>query len=214
MKKLYKTIFLILLLTLLSLNFLVVNVYAQSEREELLEILDEYKDDLGDLKEFKQVLDKLNDDVSSATTVDDDLKQRLSSDVNELTSISGMNPLIANVLEIELQSQIENLTDSNIDEFREEVSVLKEWADKQVGADNNKNNNEQNNTNELNTLNKTVENSSSENKNSVVNVVEVQNVSSYKTLPYAGKINIALIVIIIIINAVFCIIKYKKLRGI
>lgn len=212
MKKLYKTIFLILLLTLLSINCLVIDVYAQSEREELLEILDEYKDDLGDLKEFKQVLDKLNDDVSSATTVDDDLKQRLSSDVNELTSISGMNPLIANVLEIELQSQIENLTDSNIDEFREEVSVLKEWADKQVGADNN--NNEQNNTNELNTLNKTVENSSSENKNSVVNVVEVQNVSSYKTLPYAGKINIALIAIIIIINAVFCIIKYKKLRGI
>lgn len=210
MKKLYKTIFLILLCTLLSINFLSMDVYAKSEREELLELLDEYKDDVGDFGELKQVVDKTYDDLYSATTVDEDLKERLRSHVEELTKVSGMNPLIANVLEIEIQSQIDNLTDSNIDEVREEISVIKEWTDKNYEE----NNNEKNNINELNISNKVVDNSASGNKNTVINVSGNQNVASYKTLPFAGKINITLLAIIIIINIVFCIIKYKNLKGI
>lgn len=212
MKKFYKIIFLIALFILIIINCSITDVYAQSEREELLELLDDYKEDLGDLTEFKQVIDKIYDDLYSSTKVDDSLKEKLNTDIDALTDVTNIDPLMATVLEIELKSQVNNLTDSNIDEMREEISILKEWADKQVASNDNNNNEENkpdipgetNKPSETDVPNKPVDNSTTTNQNS--------NESLLNKLPYAGKINISLMLIVLIIISLFCIIKYRQFK--
>lgn len=214
MKKLCKIVFLITFFILIIINCLIIDVYAQSEREELLELLDDYKEDFGDLTEFKQVIDKVYDDLYSTDKVDDNLKNKLNSDIDALTKVTNINSLLAHVLVVELKSQVNNLTDSNIDEMREEISIIKEWTDKQVGNNDNNNNDNNNNVdNELdepsgstNVPNKPVDNSpptSQKTDESLLN-----------KLPYAGKINVGLALIILIIVALFSTIKYKQFKEI
>lgn len=211
MKRVYKIIFLILLIILLIMICSTPYVYAKTEREELLELLDEYKDELGNLTELKEVVDAIYDDLYSATSVDEDLKARLNSHIEDLKNVSDINPLILNVLEIEIQSQINNLTDSNIDDMREEISVIKEWTDKQVGSIDNNEENKPDIDDNIYDAEETEKNNSV--TTSTSNISESQNTSVINKLPFAGKLNISLIIIILIINIVFCIIKNKRLRG-
>lgn len=121
-------IMLLMILTLSSFQ----KSYASSEAEELVAVLDAYKDQLGDLEQFKNVIDQLYNDLNSATKVDDSLKQKLIEDINKLAEVEGINPLILQVLVEELTTQVNNLTDETLPEMQEEIRVIKEWADEQV----------------------------------------------------------------------------------
>ena len=127
----------IVILIVIGLNS--QTVYAKTEADELKELLDEYKDDLGDLKQFKNVVNETYKDLYDAAKVDDTLKQKLKKDVEKFNNIDGINPLIVSILDIELNSQIDNLTDDNIDDMKEEISVIKEWVDSNVDESSDKN---------------------------------------------------------------------------
>lgn len=146
-----KIICILMLFILIVMNFTIKDVYAASEEEELIALLNQYKNDLGDLEELKQAIDQTYNDVNSATSVDDNLKEKLNNDIDQLKNVNGINPLIANALEVELKSQIGNLTDENLEELKYEISIIKNWVDQQIAEDgttnNNNNNNENNNRN-------------------------------------------------------------------
>ncbi len=134
-----KTIAIILIVILIVIGLNSQTVYAKTEADELKELLDEYKDDLGDLKQFKNVVNETYKDLYDAAKVDDTLKQKLKKDVEKFNNIDGINPLIVSILDIELNSQIDNLTDDNIDDMKEEISVIKEWVDSNVDESSDKN---------------------------------------------------------------------------
>lgn len=58
MKKLNKNIFIIILLSFFVFSLLIPSSFAKTEKEELIELLDEYKSGFGDLSQFKQIVDK------------------------------------------------------------------------------------------------------------------------------------------------------------
>ena len=127
----------IILIFIMLLMILTVNVfqkvYASSEEAaELVAVLDAYKDQLGDLEQFKNVIDQVYNDLNSATKVDDNLKRKLIEDINKLSEVEGINPLILQVLVEELTTQANNLTDDTLPEMQEEIRIIKEWADEQV----------------------------------------------------------------------------------
>ena len=134
-----KIIAIILIVILIVIGLNSQTVYAKTEADELKELLDEYKDDLGDLKQFKNVVNETYKDLYDAAKVDDTLKQKLKKDVEKFNNIDGINPLIVSILDIELNSQIDNLTDDNIDDMKEEISVIKEWVDSNVDESSDKN---------------------------------------------------------------------------
>ena len=134
-----KIIAIILIVILIVIGLNSQTVYAKTEADELKELLDEYKEDLGDLKQFKNVVGETYKDLYDATKVDDTLKQKLKKDVEKFNNIDGINPLIVSILDIELNSQIDNLTDDNIDDMKEEISVIKEWVDSNVDESSDKN---------------------------------------------------------------------------
>lgn len=134
-----KIIAIILIIMLIVIGLNSQTVYAKTEADELKELLDEYKEDLGDLNQFKNVVDETYKDLYDATKVDDTLKQELKKDVEKFNNIDGINPLIVSILDIELNSQIDNLTDDNIDDMKEEISVIKEWVDSNVDESSDKN---------------------------------------------------------------------------
>ena len=98
MKKLNKNIFIIILLSFFVFSLLIPSSFAKTEKEELIELLDEYKSGLGDLSQFKQVVDKTYNDLNSADSVTDELKQTLKNDVNLLDNVSGIDSFILVVL--------------------------------------------------------------------------------------------------------------------
>ena len=104
MNKISRKVVCILLIFLLIIGIILVNnTYAatEEEKEELIALLDEYKDDMGDLNEFKEVMDNMYNDLDSATAVNDELKQKLNEDIDSMANITGINPLnIANRIEI------------------------------------------------------------------------------------------------------------------
>ena len=189
MRKLYKKTISILLITMLIFIGLQSQVaYAKTDAEELKDLLNEYEDDLGNLREFKAEVDETYNDLYTATKVDDTLKEKLRQDVEKFNNITGINPLIVSVLDIELNSQIDNLTDENIDDMREEISVIKEWADAKVGDTTTDTNPSDNNT---------------------------SNIIDDKTIPKAGiRCVIGIISLILIITAGIFVKKYRNLREI
>ncbi len=118
-----KIICILMVCSFIVISFVINNAYAATAEEELVQVLDEYKDDIGDIEAFGKVMDKLYQDISSATEVNDELKAKLKADVNELASVPDINPLILQILDVELKSQIENLDESN-------VSILKKDLEK------------------------------------------------------------------------------------
>lgn len=128
-----KIIFLILIFLVTFIWINTKETYASSEEvEELKEVLNEYENDLGDLNQFKEIMNTIYNDLNTATSVDATLKEKLNSDIDKISNIDGINPLIASVLDIEFKSQVENLTDENIGEMKEEFMALKEWADEKA----------------------------------------------------------------------------------
>lgn len=142
MKKFLNTnrkILFIMLIFLLTFMCTKVNVvYAKIDSKQLKELLVEYKDDLGDLKQLKVVIDETYNELKNATKVDDNLKQKLNTNISKFNDIDGINPLIKTVITIELKSQVNDLTNDNIGDMLEEITVIKEWIDNELGDSANK----------------------------------------------------------------------------
>lgn len=194
-----KIIYILLAVVLIMMSFLVTNVYALTDSEaELVQILTEYKNELGDLNQFKEVIDKMYNDINDATTVDDALKAKLAADIAELENINGINPLVLNVLEVELSSHIANLTNDNLDEVKQELAVIKGWIDSQVS--------ETPTTPDIPETPNTPDTSDKPVDSSVV---------KDSKLPQTGKsIVIVLVVLFLLVNIIICIKQYKKYKQI
>lgn len=121
----------ITLLIIVTWNSSHQKVYASTEAEQLTMLLDQYKNDIGNMEQFRAVIDELYNDLNSATEVNDELKAKLHKDIDMLAEVDGMNPLILNVLDVELRAQVDNLTDETLPEMKEMVLVIKQWADAQ-----------------------------------------------------------------------------------
>lgn len=242
MSKLIKKIgLMILLIMLLITSFSIKTVYAKTEEEELKELLDECKTDLGDLNEFKQVIDNVYNDLNSATTVDETLKTKLKADIKELSNVTGIDPLILASFDIEFNSQIDGLTDENLSEMQKEFAVMKEWVDEQPEINNSNNNNSNGNNNNIdndgnnNFTNQdedknqnVIDNSNKDNEddlsqlknnnkeNEIANNLQETNTELNDGLPKTGKNTVIMIsaIIIVLCVAIVSIIRYKKLKGI
>ena len=194
-----KILGILLISILIFASFRAPIVYGKTEADELKELLDEYEEDLGDLNQLKKVVDVTYNDLYTATKVDDALKEKLREDISNFENIDGINPLILSVLDIELNSQVNNLDDDNIDDMREEISVIKEWVDAKVGTsedDGKKDSN--NNVNKVDQSNPTIDPTTSGEK-----------------IPYAGAQNIIKILVVIAgISIIVFVIKYRELKEI
>lgn len=200
------TYILIGIIAITVILFTNTSVYATTEqdKQELIELLEEYKDSLGNLNQLKKVVDSIYDDLNSTDRVNDELKQKLNKDVEGLADVEGMSPLILQTLQIELQSQIEDLDDSNIDDVREEVKVIKGWVDNQVGASDSN----EDLTNKID---------SGVMQNITLNTVSNKNNFASSILPKAGNISTIIILVSIVVLTVVAIvsrIKYKEYKGI
>ena len=194
-----------------------------SERQELIDLLNEYKGDLGNLNEFKEVIDITYNDLYSTTTVDDTLKEKLREDIDLLDNVTDLNPLILTVLKVELNSQVDNLTDSNLEEMQEEISIIKEWTDEQLGISNTdtpNNNNDSNNNDDTNidnvpNTNEEQQNNDSDNQNTPI-TYQSQNMNQATTsLPYTGTSSIIIgFIILLSISMVVSIIRYKQFKDV
>lgn len=121
----------IILLIMITWNSFYQKVYASTESEQLTMLLDQYKDDIGNIEQFRSAVNQIYNDLNSATKVDNELKTKLNADIDKLSEVEGMNPLILNVLDVELRSQVENLTVDTLPQMKEEILVIKQWADAQ-----------------------------------------------------------------------------------
>lgn len=197
-----KIIYILLAVVLIMMSFLVTNVYALTDSEaELVQILTEYKNELGDLNQFKEVIDKMHNDINDATTVDDALKAKLAADIAELENINGINPLVLNVLEVELSSHIANLTNDNLDEVKQELAVIKGWIDSQVS--------------ETPTTPDIPEAPDTPNTPDTSDKPVDSSVVKDSKLPQTGKsIVIVLVVLFLLVNIIICIKQYKKYKQI
>ena len=193
-------------IVLCAIIFFSNNSYATTneEKEELISLLNEYKDDLGNLNQFKEVVDALYNDINSATTVTDELKEKLNEDIDKLSEVEGINPLILQTLQIELKSQVEDLDDSNLSEVKEEIKIIKDWVDENVENSNNSGDNTNNNQNNGNI------------NNGLISGIDANNYAN-KILPYAGGIKTVIILSIIAVLSIIAtvsIIKYKNFKDI
>lgn len=203
------TIILIVLLIVIGGN--VRPVFGKTESDELKELLDEYEEDLGDLSQFKTIVDETYNDLYNATKVDDTLKDKLRKDVEKFEKIDGINPLIVSVLDIELNSQINNLSDDNLDEMREEITAIKEWVDENVSDNSGSSDDDTTNGDDI----------SDDFDDDSEDIGGSSGISSGDTtiagtkLPRAGvRCFFSIIFIATIVLAIICIIKYRKLREI
>lgn len=219
----------IILICIFILTFISTSLFhsvlgvTASERQELIDLLNEYKGDLGNLNEFKEVVDITYNDLYSATTVDDTLKEKLREDIDLLDNVTDLNPLILTVLKVELNSQVDNLTDSNLEEMQEEISIIKEWTDAQLGISNTdtpNNNNDNNNNDDTNidnvpNTNEEQQNNDSDNQNTPI-TYQSQNMNQATTsLPYTGTSSIIIgFIILLSISMVVSIIRYKQFKDV
>ena len=212
-------IYVFILILMLAPLFCSVQAVTESERQDLIDLLNEYKEDLGNLSEFKEVVDKTYNDLYSATTVDDSLKETLREDIDLLDTVTDLNPLILTALKIELNSQVNILSDSNLEEMQEEISIIKEWTDEQVGVSNTETPNNNGNTNNMD--NDSNINTNDEQQNSYINnqgasTYQTQNTAQEPTsLPYTGANSIITIIIILLsISIIISIIRYKQFKDV
>lgn len=201
MKNINKKIFFLLLIFLVAFIGLKVNVVcASSEAEELKELLSENEENLGNLQQFKEVIDGMYNDLNEVTEVDEAFREKLKSDIDKLDDVDGINPLFKSVLDIELKAQADNLTNENIGEMREEILAMKEWTDDKVKDYVSNENGVDKENNIVQTTQK--------------NVTIDQSLSN-QSLPKAGIKNIiSILLILIVIGAIISIIKYIQLKEI
>ncbi len=212
MYKIHSKLFIIIFTFIFLLFNILSPVFAvtASERQELIELLNEYEGDLGNLVEFKLIVDKTYNDLHSVSSVDDTLKETLRADIDMLDTVSDLNPLILTVLDVELNSQVDNLTNSNLHEMQEEIAIIKEWSDQKaadlgytetpnINNDINANQDQQNSD-----INQNVQTTTSIPQ-------EIQQVTT--PLPYAGTSTVIIgFIVLLIISAIISIIRYKQLK--
>lgn len=200
MKKLNKNIFIIILLSFFIFSLLTPFSFAKTEKEELIELLDEYKSGFGDLSQFKQIVDKTYNDLNSADSVTDELKQTLKNDVNLLDNVSGIDSFILVVLKSELNSQIDKLDADTLKDMKEEITVIKEWVDDNVDSDDNP----------------PISDDDDDDSDGTPTTSSTNNANmSSKVLPYAGSSTIIIIITILVIAVlVFSIIKCKQFKDV
>ena len=210
MYKFYRKLFIIIFIfmfLLFNLRSPVLAVTA-SEKQELLELLNEYEGDLGNLIEFKLIVDKTYTDLHSVSSVDDSLKETLRADIDMLDTVTDLNPLILTTLKVELNSQVDKLDNSLLGEMQEEIAIIKEWSDQkaaELGYTDTANNNEDINQNQPNEdINQNTQTTTSLPQ-------EIQQVAT--SLPYAGTGSIIIgFIVLLIISAIISIIRYKQLK--
>ena len=102
MYKFYRKLFIIIFIFMFLIFNLLSPVLAvtASEKQELLDLLNEYEGDLGNLIEFKLIVDKTYTDLHSVSSVDDSLKETLRADIDMLDTVSDLNPLILTALKV------------------------------------------------------------------------------------------------------------------
>ena len=210
MYKFYRKLFIIIFIFMFLLFNLLSPVLAvtASEKQELLELLNEYEGDLGNLIEFKLIVDKTYTDLHSVSSVDDSLKETLRADIDMLDTVTDLNPLILTALKVELNSQVDKLDNSLLGEMQEEIAIIKEWSDQkaaELGYTDTPNNNEDINQNQPNEdINQNTQTTTSLPQ-------EIQQVAT--SLPYAGTGSIIIgFIVLLIISAIVSIIRYKQLK--
>ena len=210
MYKFYRKLFIIIFIFMFLLFNLLSPVLAvtASEKQELLELLNEYEGDLGNLIEFKLIVDKTYTDLHSVSSVDDSLKETLRADIDMLDTVTDLNPLILTALKVELNSQVDKLDNSLLGEMQEEIAIIKEWSDQkaaELGYTDTPNNNEDINQNKPNEdINQNTQTTTSLPQ-------EIQQVAT--SLPYAGTGSIIIgFIVLLIISAIISIIRYKQLK--
>ena len=210
MYKIHRKLFIIIFIFMFLLFNLFSPVFAvtDSEKQELIDLLNEYESDLGNLIEFKLIVDKTYTDLHSVSSVDDSLKETLRADIDMLDTVTDLNPLILTVLKVELNSQVDKLTNSNLHEMQEEIEIIKEWSDQkavELGYTDTPNNNEDINQNQPNEdINQNTQTTTSLPQ-------EIQQVAT--SLPYAGTGSIIIgFIVLLIISAIISIIRYKQLK--
>ena len=210
MYKIHRKLFIIIFIFM----FLLFNVFSpvfavtDSEKQELIDLLNEYESDLGNLIEFKLIVDKTYTDLHSVSSVNDSLKETLRADIDMLDTVTDLNPLILTVLKVELNSQVDKLTNSNLHEMQEEIEIIKEWSDQkaaELGYTDTPNNNEDINQNQPN------EDISQNTQTTASLPQEIQQVTT--SLPYAGTGSIIIgFIVLLIISAIISIIRYNQLK--
>ena len=210
MYKFYRKLFIIIFIFMFLLFNLLSPVLAvtASEKQELLELLNEYEGDLGNLIEFKLIVDKTYTDLHSVSSVDDSLKETLRADIDMLDTVTDLNPLILTALKVELNTQVDKLDNSLLGEMQEEIAIIKEWSDQkaaELGYTDTPNNNEDINQNQPNEdINQNTQTTTSLPQ-------EIQQVAT--SLPYAGTGSIIIgFIVLLIISAIISIIRYKQLK--
>ncbi len=210
MYKIHRKLFIIIFIFMFLLFNLFSPVFAvtDSEKQELIDLLNEYESDLGNLIEFKLIVDKTYTDLHSVSSVDDSLKETLRADIDMLDTVTDLNPLILTVLKVELNSQVDKLTNSNLHEMQEEIEIIKEWSDQkaaELGYTDTPNNNEDINQNQPNEdINQNTQTTTSLPQ-------EIQQVTT--SLPYAGTGSIIIgFIVLLIISAIISIIRYNQLK--
>ena len=210
MYKIHRKLFIIIFIFIFLIFNLLSPVLAvtASEKQELLDLLNEYEGDLGNLIEFKLIVDKTYTDLHSVSSVDDSLKETLRADIDMLDTVSDLNPLILTALKVELNSQVDKLDNSLLGEMQEEIAIIKEWSDQkaaELGYTDTPNNNQDINQNQPNEdINQNAQTTTSLPQ-------EIQQVAT--SLPYAGTSSIVIgFIVLLIISAIISIIKYKQLK--
>lgn len=210
MYKFYRKLFIIIFIFMFLIFNLLSPVLAvtASEKQELLELLNEYEGDLGNLIEFKLIVDKTYTDLHSVSSVDDSLKETLRADIDMLDTVTDLNPLILTALKVELNSQVDKLDNSLLGEMQEEIAIIKEWSDQkaaELGYTDTPNNNQDINQNQPNEdINQNTQTTTSLPQ-------EIQQVAT--SLPYAGTGSIIIgFIVLLLISAIISIIKYKQLK--
>lgn len=212
MYKIHRKLFIIIFI----LMFLIFNLLSPvlavtaSEKQELLDLLNEYEGDLGNLIEFKLIVDKTYTDLHSVSSVDDSLKETLRADIDMLDTVSDLNPLILTTLKVELNSQVDKLDNSLLGEMQEEIAIIKEWSDQkaaELGYTDDTPNNDAN-------INQEQPQNDNVNQNTQTITSLPQQIQQVATsLPYAGTSSIVIgFIILLLISAIISIIKYKQLK--
>ena len=62
------------------------------------------------------------------------LKKKLLAELSALDAVNNMDADLLMVLKLELQSQINNLTDANKHELEELFKVMKDWANEKIAS--------------------------------------------------------------------------------
>ena len=239
MKMSLKKIIGILLLGIIILIQFHATAYASMDPEQIKSLFDMYENNLGDINDLKKVIDQMYSDVNGATKVDDQLKATLKKDVQSLNNVSGIDANVVTMLSTQLNTEIDNLTDDNLSDMKEEVTTIKQWVDNKVATGSSSSTNTSTNTNTgtstststgtgtANTSTSTANNSSAvTNTTTTTSTVDNSNKQTTSTntsdktvvksgIPHAGITNTAFMILAIsVVAMIIFAIKCKGLKEI